>query len=118
MDLQLVWRLAAAEHGLAVVCATRGDGTIQASLVNAGITGDPRDGGDVIGFVARGDAVKLRHFRQRPYATIVWRSGWEWVALEGSVTLIGPDDPLPDFEPGEAPGVLAHHLRGRRRRPR
>ena len=44
MDLQLVWRLAAAEHGLAVVCATRADGTIQASLVNAGITGDPRDG--------------------------------------------------------------------------
>jgi hypothetical protein len=106
VDLQLVWRLAAAEHGLAVVCATRGDGTIQASLVNAGITGDPRDGGEVIGFVARGDAVKLRHFRQRPYATIVWRSGWEWVALEGSVTLIGPDDPLPDFDPAKLPAFL------------
>lgn len=106
VDLQLVWRLAAADHGLAIVCATRADGTIQASLVNAGITGDPRDGRDLIGFVARGDAVKLRHFRQRPYATIVWRSGWEWVAIEGPVTLIGPDDPLPGFEPMKLPALL------------
>lgn len=106
MDLQLVWRLAAADHGLAVVCATRPDGTIQASLVNAGITGDPRNGSDLIGFVARGDAVKLRYFRQRHYATIVWRSGWEWVSLEGPVTLIGPDDPHPDFEPAKLPALL------------
>ena len=50
--------------------------------------------------------MKLRHFRHRPYATIVWRSGWEWVALEGPVTLIGPDDPLPDFEPAKLPALL------------
>ena len=106
MDLQIVWRLVAAEHGLAVVCATRADGTIQTSLVNAGITADPRDGSDVIGFVARGDAVKLRHFRRRPYANIVWRSGWEWVSLEGAVTLIGRDDPLEGFDPDALPALL------------
>jgi hypothetical protein len=106
VDLQLVWRLAAADQGLAVVCAARADGTIQASLVNAGITGDPRNGSDLIGFVARGDAVKLRLFRQRPHATIVWRSGWEWVSLEGPVTLIGPEDPQPDFEPTKLPALL------------
>jgi hypothetical protein len=106
VDLQIVWRLVAAEHGLAVVCATRADRTIQTSLVNAGITADPRDGSDVIGFVARGDAVKLQHFRRRPYANIVWRSGWEWVSLEGAVTLIGPDDPLAGFAADSLPALL------------
>ena len=106
MDLQIVWRLVAAEHGLAVACATRVDGTIQTSLVNAGITADPRDGSDVIGFVARGDAVKLAHFRRRPYANIVWRAGWEWVSLEGAVTLIGPDDPLDGFDADALPALL------------
>lgn len=106
VDLQLVWRLVAADHGLAIVGATRADATIQASLVNAGITADPRDGRDVIGFVARGDAVKLRLFRRRPYANIVFRSGWEWVAVEGAVTLIGPDDPRAGFEPSELPALL------------
>jgi PPOX class probable F420-dependent enzyme len=105
-DLQLVWRLARAEHGLATVCTTRRDGTVQASLVNAGITADPRDQSDVIAFVARGDAVKLRHLRRRPYANVVFRSGWEWVAVEGSTTLIGPDDVLPSFDPADLPALL------------
>jgi PPOX class probable F420-dependent enzyme len=106
MDLQLVRRLVAADHGLAIVCATRADGTVQASLVNAGITADPPDGRDVIGFVARGDAVKLRLLRRRPYANIVFRSGWEWVSVEGAVTLIGPNDPRAGFEPSELPSLL------------
>jgi PPOX class probable F420-dependent enzyme len=106
LDLSSVRRLVAAEHGLAVVCATRGDGTVQTSLVNAGITADQRDRREVVGFVARGDAVKLRHFRARPYANIVWRSGWEWVAIEGSVTLIGPDNPLPGFATEDLPALL------------
>ncbi len=106
LDLQLVWRLITAEHGLAIVCVTRGDGTVQATLVNAGITADPRDGRDLIGFVARGDAVKLKHLRRRPYANVVFRSGWEWVSLEGSVTLIGPDDPAPGIDPATLPARL------------
>ncbi len=106
VDLHSVWRLVAADHGLAVVSATRADGTIQTSLVNAGITADPRDGRDVVGFVSRGDAVKLRLLRRRPYVNVVWRSGWEWVSLEGSVTLIGPDDPLVGFDPTDLPALL------------
>jgi PPOX class probable F420-dependent enzyme len=106
VDLQWVWRLIAADHGLATVSATRADGTIQSTVVNAGISADPRDGRDLISFVARGDAVKLRHFRRNPYANIVWRAGWEWVALEGAVTLIGPDDPLPGFDPADLPALL------------
>jgi PPOX class probable F420-dependent enzyme len=105
-DLQLVWRLASADRGLAVACTTRRDGTVQASLVNAGITADPRDRRDVIGFVVGGDAVKLKHLRRRPYANVVFRAGWEWVSIEGPVTLIGPDDPLPPFDPRELPTLL------------
>ena len=40
-DLDLVRRLGAAEHGLAIVATTRADGTIQASLVNAGVMAAP-----------------------------------------------------------------------------
>jgi PPOX class probable F420-dependent enzyme len=105
-DLQLVWRLARADRGLATVCTTRRDGTVQASVVNAGITADPRDRRDVIAFVARGDAVKLRHLRRRPYANIVFRAGWEWVAVEGRAALIGPDDPMPTFDPADLPALL------------
>lgn len=105
-DLELVRRLVAADHGLAIACATRADGTVQASLVNAGVTGDPRDRRDVIGFVARGDSVKLRHLRARPYANVIFRGGWEWVATEGAATLIGPDDPVPGFDLADLPALL------------
>lgn len=91
-DLELVRRLVAADHGLAVVATTRADGSIQASLVNAGVTTDP-GGNDAVAFVARSDAVKLAHLRRRPYANVVFRASWEWVAVEGAVTIVGPDDP-------------------------
>jgi PPOX class probable F420-dependent enzyme len=105
-DLQLVWRLARADRGLAIVCTTRRDATVQASLVNAGITADPRDREDVIAFVARSDAAKLANLRRRPYANVVFRAGWEWVAVEGPTTIVGPDDPLPGFDPEGLPALL------------
>ena len=39
--------------------------------------------------------LKLRLLRRTGRATVVFRAGWEWVAVEGPVRLIGPDD-LPD----------------------
>ncbi|HEY8218118.1 MAG TPA: TIGR03618 family F420-dependent PPOX class oxidoreductase [Acidimicrobiia bacterium] len=91
-DLDLVRRLGAAEHGLAVVATTRADGTVQASLVNAGVMPAPSGDGEVVAFVARGNAIKLRHLRARPRAAIVFRSGWEWASVEGPATIVGPDD--------------------------
>ena len=97
-DLDLVRRLAAADQGLAIVATARADGTVQASLVNAGVIAGP-DGadshnpGDVVGFVARGGTAKLRNLRDRPRATVVFRAGWEWVSVEGAVRIVGPDDP-------------------------
>jgi PPOX class probable F420-dependent enzyme len=90
-DLDLVRRLAAADHGLAVVATTRDDGTIQTSVVNAGVLAAP-DGADAVAFVARGGARKLEHLRARPRAAVVFRAGWEWVAVEGPTTIVGPSD--------------------------
>jgi PPOX class probable F420-dependent enzyme len=105
-DIELVRRLVVADHGLAIVSTTRRDGTIQSSLVNAGIVSHPLDEHDVVAFVARGDALKVRHLRRRPYANVVLRAGWEWVAVEGPTTLVGPDDPLPGFDVARVPALL------------
>lgn len=94
-------RLAAAEQGLCVVSTVRADGSVQSSVVNAGVLRHPVTGREVIGFVARGGTRKLVNLRVRPRATIVIRSGWQWVAAEGPVDLAGPDDPLPGFGMGD-----------------
>ncbi len=36
----------------------------------------------------------MTDLRARPQATVVFRSGWEWVAVEGMAELAGPDDHL------------------------
>jgi len=94
-DLDDFSRLVARENGLCVVTTLRADETMQASVVNAGVLAHPAGTGDVVGLVARGDARKLAHLRRRPQATVVIRAGWEWVAVEGTAELIGPDDPHP-----------------------
>ena len=52
----------------------------------------PVDASPVVGLVAQGRSAKLRHLRQRPHATVVFRAGWEWAAVEGPTELAGPDD--------------------------
>jgi PPOX class probable F420-dependent enzyme len=91
-------KLVAGDHGLVVVCVTRGDGTISSSVVNAGVLPHPVTGESVVGMVVRGGTRKLANWRARPYANVVIRSGWQWAAAEGRVDLIGPDDPAPGFD--------------------
>ena len=86
-------RLVAGDHGLCVVSALRPDGTIQSSVVNAGVLPHPVTGETVVGMVVRGGTRKLARWREQPYANVVIRSGWQWAAAEGRVDLIGPDDP-------------------------
>jgi len=81
-----------------VVSTLRDDASIQSSIVNAGVLGHPVSDEPVVGFVARGNAHKLSYLRARPRVTVVARAGWEWVAVEGPVALVGPDDPQPDFD--------------------
>lgn len=91
---------------LAVISTARADGTIQCSVVNAGVLADPQSGQDVVAFVTYGKA-KLANLRVRPQVTVTFRAGWQWAAIEGTARIIGPDDP--------APGVDAERLRLLRR---
>jgi len=94
------------EQHLAVVATTRREGGVQASVVNVGVLRHPQRTEDVVAFVARGGAVKLRHLRRDPRVTIVARSGWLWVAVEGHAEIIGPDDIVPSFDSEELPELL------------
>jgi len=97
-DLADFGRLVPREHGLVVLSTLRGDGTIQSSVVNAGVLGHPLTGQPVVGMVIRGGTRKLGYLRARPRATAVIRSGWEWVAAEGPAELAGPEDPMPGVD--------------------
>ena len=86
------------EHGLCVVSTLRADHTIQSTVVNAGVTTNPLTGAPAVAFVAGGRSLKLVHLRTRPQITLTARVSWEWAAVEGTATLIGPDDPAPGFD--------------------
>lgn len=103
VDLSNFARVVAKDSGLSIVSTLRADGTIQSSLVNAGVLAHPTTGEQVVGFVAVGNARKLTLLRQRSRITVAVRGGWEYAVAEGEAELIGPDDP--------APGVDAERLR-------
>jgi PPOX class probable F420-dependent enzyme len=101
-DLDLI---GSQDHHLAVVATTRADGTVQASVVNAGLLAHPVSGQEVIAFVTYGKA-KLANLRARPRATVVFRAGWQWASAEGRCEIIGPDDPFSGFDPAALPELL------------
>jgi len=105
-DLTLVQRLVAADHGLAIVAVTRADGSIQTSLVNAGVLTHPVTGEAAVGFVARRAALKVGLIRRAGRAALAFRSGWEWASVEGPATLIGTDDLVPGFDAASVPQLL------------
>jgi PPOX class probable F420-dependent enzyme len=107
-----VRRLVAGEHGLATLATTRPDGTVQVTLINAGVIRHPLTGREVVALVAIGGTRKLVHLRERPHATITWRVGWQWVTVEGGTELIGPDDELPGFDPAGLPQLLREVFTG------
>ena len=84
--------LGASESGLAVISTLRADLTIQSSVVNAGVLRHPLRDVEVVAFVTYG-RVKLANLRERPQLTATFRKSWQWVAVEGSAEIIGPDDP-------------------------
>ena len=90
-------RSLAKQDSLAVVTTTRSDGTIHASVVRAGVLDFPEARDTRVGFVAAGSVRKLRYLRESGRAAVVFRHGWDWVAVEGPVQLVGPEDPLNDF---------------------
>lgn len=97
-DLSTFAELASLDHGLCVLTTLRGDGSVQASVVNAGVFAHPLTGGKVVGLVATGGSRKLHNLRADPRATTVARAGWRWATVEGKAEIIGPDDPHPDVD--------------------
>jgi PPOX class probable F420-dependent enzyme len=101
--------LAAKESGLAVVSTLRADGTIQASLVNAGVLAHPATGDDALAFVTYGK-VKLANLRARPQVAVTFRDGWQWATVEGTVELVGPDDLQPWLTDADALRLLLREV--------
>jgi PPOX class probable F420-dependent enzyme len=87
-------QIARRQQFLAVVSTLRADGSIQASLVNAGAMQHPLTGDPAVAFVTYG-AVKLGNLRTRPQIAVTFRSDWSWATVEGVADIIGPDDPQP-----------------------
>lgn len=96
-NLQDVVDIGRSDQFLAVVSTIRADGTIQSSVVNAGVLNHPGNGAEVVGFVTYGKT-KLSNLRSRPQLTITFRAGWQWVSVDGHAELIGPDDGRPDID--------------------
>lgn len=89
--------LARPEQFLMTVATVRADGTVQSSLVNAGVMDHPLTGEPVVAFVTYGPA-KLANLRVRPQVALTVRSGWQWATVEGRAELVGPADPHPDVD--------------------
>lgn len=99
-DLSAFAELVSLDHGLVVISTLRRDGSIQSSVVNAGVLPHPLTGIDAVGMVLAGRR-KLQNLRADPRTTVVARAGWRWAAVEGDAEIIGPDDPRPGVGEGD-----------------
>ncbi|MDY7101785.1 MAG: pyridoxamine 5'-phosphate oxidase family protein [Actinomycetota bacterium] len=79
--------------GFAVITVIDDDGRPHASVVTARPFPHPTSGARTVAFVVRGGARKLAHLRARPWASITFRVGHDWISANGPVELAGPDDP-------------------------
>lgn len=76
-----------------VVSTSRSNGTIQSSVVNAGVLDHPLHGRPVVAFVAAGSSRRLVNLRAFPRATVVIRTGWQWPAPRDASSWPGPTTP-------------------------
>lgn len=106
MDLEKVQEFVKLDHGLATVSVSRADGSVHSSVVNAGVMNHPVSGMQVVAMVVLGGAFKLKRWRTHPAASVVFRAGWQWVGVEGEVTMFGPADPLEGIDPSALATVL------------
>jgi PPOX class probable F420-dependent enzyme len=97
------------EQGLVVVSTVRADGSVQASLVNAGVISHPSTKEPVLAFVTYGK-VKLANLRARPRLAATFRKGWQWATVEGPAELAGPDDPAPWLADGKQLRLLLREV--------
>jgi hypothetical protein len=98
--LQEAASLSSDEQGLVVVSTLRANGTIQSSLVNAGVLAHPVTGEAILAVVAAGP-VKLANLRARPR----------------SLVLVATQHPTPSSE-SDAAALRLPHLRSTPAGPR
>jgi hypothetical protein len=97
-DLDYIRNIAGRDHGLAVVAVARDDGTVAASVVNAGVLAHPVDGSQVVAFVSGAASRRLERLRAGHPITVTFRAGWTWASVEGCAEIVGPDDPHPQLD--------------------
>lgn len=105
-ELDDVAALAATNGHLAVVSTLRGDGGIQSSLVNAGITTHPVTSRKVLAFVAIGGGAKLANLRKRPAISVTFHRDYQWITVEGTAELAGPNDTGLGLSPEQLAALL------------
>lgn len=108
-NLSVFRDVAAGDHNLCVVSTLREDGSVQSSVVNAGVLGHPVADGEVVGLVAMGGSQKLRNLRADPRISVVARAGWQWATVEGTAEIIGPDDAHPAVD-GDALRLMLREI--------
>lgn len=91
-DLTALREIVAAADCFAVLATPRGDGSVHASVVKAGLIDDPITRDLSVGVVVGGQAKKLEHLRQSGTATVVFQHFGRWVAIDGPATALGPRD--------------------------
>lgn len=96
----------AGQDWLAILVTTGPSGDPAVSLVNVGVLPHPVTGETTLGLVSRGNTKKLRNLRTTPRATLVFRAGWDWIAVRGPVDIAGPDDQLTGLSADRLPAVL------------
>ena len=95
-QISVFTELSAQDHGLCVLNTLRGDGSIQSSVVNAGVMPHPKTAEPVVALVAIGSTRKLRNLRADPRTSVVAHAGWQWVTVEGTAEVMGADDTDPE----------------------
>jgi PPOX class probable F420-dependent enzyme len=90
--------LVALDHGLSTVAIRRRDRPPHVTVVNTGVIDHPVTGEPVVAFVTAGRARKLAYLRADPAVAVTIRAAWQWVTVEGTAELIGPDDPSPHVD--------------------
>ncbi len=104
--LRRVREIAASQDWLAILVTSGASGEPAVSLVNAGLVEHPVTGATTLALVSRGNTTKLRNLRRTPRATLVFRAGWDWIAVRGRAELAGPDDELPGLPADRLPALL------------
>ena len=94
MSLDAIREVGPSNFWLSVVATTRPDGSVHASLVNAGVMDDPDGGGEIVAFVARGSAAKVAHITRTGRASLTFTAAWRWAGIEGPARVAGSDPQL------------------------